>query len=362
MIGMQMVWRRHMFSQDTDECMVARSMGWVVRHDQPHREPLDLGFEDNATTDGPRPAIDLGFENNAAGDKQLPTIDLGFDQNAAGNNPFPTIGDNPFPAMGFEDFAAGNKPLPAIDLGFDQNAAGDKSLPAIDLGFDQNAAGDNPFPALDLGFDYDVAQQRHVKGTSPGIDLGFNSNTIDSQEAFPSIHLGFDSDAMQESSPPLDGVDDPMLGAVEDESMPGASDVGDQSPTGELAVIMRRDVRFDSSPGASELPPIDLGFGGHHSETTHPAELPPLDLGFPANLTDRLMKGQITMQRAIERLEELELAEDPASVLVNNHLQVSRQMLSLYQQLQVYCRTRIHTQQALHLVRAVGPDAGPQPE
>jgi hypothetical protein len=68
------------------------------------------------------------------------------------------------------------------------------------------------------------------------------------------------------------------------------------------------------------------------------------------------VKGQITMQRAIERLEELELAGDPASVLVKNHIQASRQMLSLYRQLQVYCRTRIHTQQALHLVRTVGSE------
>ncbi|KAJ8593475.1 hypothetical protein M405DRAFT_839179 [Rhizopogon salebrosus TDB-379] len=129
----------------------AHSMGWVARHDQPHRAPLDLGFEDNATGDKLLPAIDLGFEHNAAGDKPLPAIDLGFHQNAASDKSLPAIdlgfhqnaaGDNPFPAMGFEDYATGNKPVPAIDLGFDQSAASDKSLQAIDLGFRQNAAGD----------------------------------------------------------------------------------------------------------------------------------------------------------------------------------------------------------------------------
>jgi len=110
-------------------------------------------------------------------------------------------------------------------------------------------------------------------------------------------------------------------------------------------VLHTGDSAGESSTGSR--PPINLQFNHLNHD----------DLGFPAHIEDRLRKGKSTMRKAIRKLEALQAAGHPASAPIRNHIQASRQMLSLYSQVQVNYKSKVHANDALAYLRTVGPDA-----
>jgi len=164
------------------------------------------------------------------------------------------------------------------------------SLPPLQWGFENASPAPLPLqeslPPLNLGF------QEIDDQSLPDVDFGFqHSPPADSALPLPELVWGFE------------GVDVPPAGT--------------------------RDVRMGS------LPPLNLGFQDIVEDDDaamdeslppviqerHGDQLPPLDLGFSETMTDVVNRAYNMMMTAINKLEELDVEENPARELVRNQIQ-----------------------------------------
>ena len=113
------------------------------------------------------------------------------------------------------------------------------------------------------------------------------------------------------------------------------------------------DVDMDS------LPPLNFGFQETFEDADDAAmdeALPPLDLGFREHVKDELKRAHDLMERAINRLDELNVEENPARDHVRNQIQVCLQMQALYVHMAMQRRSTRALLRTTHMVRTAGPE------
>jgi len=198
--------------------------------------------------------------------------------------------------------------LPPLQWGFENASPAplplQESLPPLNLGFQE--VDDQPLPDLDFGFQH--------------------SHPADSAPLLPALVWGFE------------GVDVPPA-AARDVRM------GSLPP---LNLGFQEIVEDDDAAMDEALPPV--------IQEQHGDQLPPLDLGFRETMADVMNRAYNMMTTAINKLEELDVEENPARDLVRNQIQRCEQYQALYQQMASH-RISMHAwTRMFYMVRTAGPE------
>jgi len=199
------------------------------------------------------------------------------------------------------------------------------SLPPLTWGFEDASPLLQPLPAslplLDWGFHEGVTQPL------PALDLGFqHSPPVDSAPLLPELVWGFEDLDM----PVAAGRD------VQMESLPP------------LNLGFKESVDEDDAAMDEALPPVN--------QEQHGDQLPPLDLGFREQILPVVHNAYRMMRIAINKLDELDVEENPARDEVRSQIQRCKQNQALYHQMILYRRSTRALSCMLYQVRASGPE------
>ena len=193
-------------------------------------------------------------------------------------------------------------------------------------------------PPLQWGFENASPAPLPLQESLPPLNLGFQE--IDDQP-LPALDFGFQHSPPADSAPPLpelvwgfEGVDVPPAG-TRDVSM------GSLPP---LNLGFQDIVEDDDAAMDESLPPV--------IHERHGDQLPPLDLGF----RDVMNRAYNMMTTAIDKLEELDVEENPARDLVRNQIQRCMQYQDLYQQMALHRRSMRGWTRMFCVVRTAGPE------
>jgi len=312
--------------EDTDGMMIARSMGWMQRHDglsaahaggsSSSLPPLKWGFEDlspspheSALPPQEQMLLRWGFEGIDASPSKSP-------QPLTESLP---PQDRPPLHWGFEEVPAGKSPLPLPQM----PPLPSDSLPPLKWGFEDTSPSPQPqqesLPPLTWGF-------QEVDEPTLALDCGFqNSPPANSAPPHPALVWGFE------------GLDEPPAAAsdVEMKSLPPL-DLGFQGS-----------VEEDDTARDEALPPV--------IQEPHGDQLPPLDLEFREIMLDVVNRAYNLMESAINKLDELDVEENPARDQVRNQIQRCKQTQALYKHMALH---RISTRaliRTLCMVLVAGP-------
>ena len=145
---------------------------------------------------------------------------------------------------------------------------------------------------------------------------------------------------------------------VDEPPLPPDSPPADSAPP--LPALVWGFEGVDVPPGdvdMDSLPPLNFGFQEDEDDDAAMDEaLPPLDLGFREHMKDELKRAHDLMERAINRLDELNVEENPARDHVRNQIQVCLQMQALYVHMAMQRRSTRALLRTTHMVRTAGPE------
>ena len=191
-----------------------------------------------------------------------------------------------------------------------------------------------------------------------------NTGFPDVQDALPPLTWGFED----VDEPPLPPLNSPLPalvwgfeGMVDEPPLPPDSPPANSAPP--LPALVWGFEGVDVPPGdvdMDSLLPLNFGFQETFEDEDDAAmdeALPPLDLGFREHMKDELKRAHDLMERAINKLDELNVEENPArDHSVRNQIQVCFQMQALYVHMAMQRRSTRALLRTTHMVRTAGPE------